>query len=207
MRRPQRRHLMPRSAVGPRSLSSTWGNSKLLAHAMSRSTAVAASSRSTVRDQSQTGSFIGRRRRVGFGTGRLDFGVEEPVKAILRNPLLWNRMSKNKDRHSQRMCASPPIGEVECPPSRHQSPCRCTRLPKVISGLWRDLEHDLRARQSIFGVPLKYQAKSRSPPSPIGASAPSFGPAINPSSDVACPVRIFPMASFSYPVIRPSGLT
>jgi hypothetical protein len=74
---------MPRSAVGPRSLSSTWADSKLLAHAMSRSTAVAASSRSTVRDQSQTGSFIGRRRRVGFGTGRLDFG-DQPNRVLGR---------------------------------------------------------------------------------------------------------------------------
>src|SRR6185437_896672 len=48
--------------------------------------------------------------------------------------------------------------------------------------------------------PPKYQAKSRSPPSPIDASGPSFGPAINPSSDVACPVRTFPMAWFSYSV-------
>src|SRR3954464_8523901 len=53
--------------------------------------------------------------------------------------------------------------------------------------------------------PPMYQAKRRSPPLPIGASRPSFGPAINPSSDVACPVRTFPMASFSYSVHPPLG--
>src|SRR4051795_5735786 len=68
------------------------------------------------------------------------------------NPLLRNRMGKNKYRYSQRMSAAPPMGEVECSPSRHQSPCRCTCLPKVLGGLRRDLENHLRARQSIFGV-------------------------------------------------------
>src|SRR5438270_3977687 len=68
------------------------------------------------------------------------------------NPLLRNRMGKNKDRYPQRMSATPPVGEVECSPSRHQSSCCCARLPKVLGGLGRDLEHHLRARQSIFGV-------------------------------------------------------
>src|SRR3982751_3014438 len=59
---------------------------------------------------------------------------------------------------------------------------------------------------SLYSVsPPMYQAKSRSPPLPIGASSDLFGPAINPSSDVACPVRTFPMASFSYSVHPPLG--
>src|SRR5689334_8174046 len=41
--------------------------------------------------------------------------------------------------------------------------------------------------------PAPYQAKSRSPPTPMGASGPSFGPLINPSSETASPVRTFPM--------------
>src|SRR6185436_13149992 len=68
------------------------------------------------------------------------------------NPLLRNRMAKNKDRHAQRMSTTPSMGEVECPPSRDQGPCRCTRLPKVLGGLRRDLEYHLRARQPVFGV-------------------------------------------------------
>src|SRR4051795_11959451 len=67
-------------------------------------------------------------------------------------PLLRNRMGKNKYRHSQGMSAAPAMGEVECPPSRHQSPCRCTCLPKVLGSLRRYPEDHLRARQSIFGV-------------------------------------------------------
>src|SRR3954469_9598331 len=38
------------------------------------------------------------------------------------NPLLRNRMSKNKDRYAQRMPTAPSFGEVECPPSCHQGP-------------------------------------------------------------------------------------
>src|SRR3954453_962997 len=68
------------------------------------------------------------------------------------NPLLRNRMSKNKDRHAQRMSTTPSMGEVECPPSCHQGPCRCARLPKVLGGLRRDPEYHLRTRQPIFGV-------------------------------------------------------
>jgi hypothetical protein len=41
--------------------------------------------------------------------------------------------------------------------------------------------------------PAAYLAKSRSPPTPVGASAPSFGPPMNPSSETASPVRTFPM--------------
>src|SRR5215216_1585436 len=53
---------------------------------------------------------------------------------------------------------------------------------------------------SLYSVsPAEYHAKSRSPPSPMGASGPSLGPAIKPSSDVECPVRTFPMTSFSFP--------
>src|SRR4029450_9384334 len=41
--------------------------------------------------------------------------------------------------------------------------------------------------------PAPYQAKSRSPPCPMGAAASSFGPLINPSSETASPGRTFPM--------------
>src|SRR3954462_7611625 len=77
---------------------------------------------------------------------------DERKRRSFVNPLLRNRMGKNKDWYPQRMSATPPIGEVECPPSRHQSPCRCTRLSKVLGGLRRDLEHHLGASQPIFSV-------------------------------------------------------
>src|SRR5947209_20371946 len=57
------------------------------------------------------------------------------------NLLLRNRMGNNKDRYAQRMPATPPVGKVERPPSGHQSPCRRTRIPKVLGGLRRDFEY------------------------------------------------------------------
>ena len=39
-------------------------------------------------------------------------------------------MGNDKDRHVQGVSATPPVGEVECPPSRHQRPCRFARLAK-----------------------------------------------------------------------------
>src|SRR5215211_1060612 len=41
--------------------------------------------------------------------------------------------------------------------------------------------------------PLEYQSKSRIPPSPSGCSGPSFGPAMNPSSDIVSPEVTLPM--------------
>src|SRR5215211_3647304 len=61
-------------------------------------------------------------------------------------------MSKNKERYVQGMSATPPIGEVEGPASRHQRSCRSARLAKELGGLRRDLEHHLGTRQPVFGV-------------------------------------------------------
>src|SRR4051794_8871296 len=41
--------------------------------------------------------------------------------------------------------------------------------------------------------PAEYQAKSLSPPTPMGASGRSFGPLMNPSSETESPVRTFPI--------------
>ena len=80
-------------------------------------------------------------------------------------------------------------------------------LPKVLGGLRRDLEHHLRARSRYSVSPPKYQAKSRSPPSPIDASGPSFGPAIKPSSDVACPYGLSPWPRPPTLFVRPTDLS
>src|SRR5688500_9120567 len=59
---------------------------------------------------------------------------------------------------------------------------------------------------SLYSVsPPEYHAKSHSPPSPMGASGPSLGPPINPSSDIESAVRTFPMASFSFRHSRSSA--
>src|SRR6266496_1258506 len=59
---------------------------------------------------------------------------------------------------------------------------------------------------SLYSVsPAEYQARSLSPPTPMGASGPSFGPPINPSRETASPVRTFPMLlSSSAPALRPA---
>src|SRR5215211_9042904 len=61
-------------------------------------------------------------------------------------------MSKNKERYVQGMSATPPIGEVEGPASRHQRSCRYARLANELGSLRRDLEHHLGTRQPVFGV-------------------------------------------------------
>src|SRR5215212_5744073 len=61
-------------------------------------------------------------------------------------------MCNNKDRYVQGVSATPPIGEVECPPSKYQRPCRSLRLAKEIGGLRRDHEDHLGTRQPVFGV-------------------------------------------------------
>src|ERR671921_2850037 len=73
---------------------------------------------------------------------RLLYGTFEAVRdererRSFGNPLLWDRMGNNKDRYVQGVSATPPIGEVECPPSRHQRPCRSARLAKELGALRR----------------------------------------------------------------------
>src|SRR5919107_3555074 len=68
---------------------------------------------------------------------------------------------------------------------------RVSRRSSALSG---ETLNTISVLGSLYSVsPPEYHAKSRSPPSPRGASGPSFGPAINPSSDVECPVRTLPM--------------
>src|SRR5205823_11614976 len=54
---------------------------------------------------------------------------------------------------------------------------------------------------SLYSVsPAEYHAKSLSPPTPMGASGPSFGPLMNPSIETESPVRTLPI-SVSLPVL------
>src|SRR5215216_3753863 len=52
--------------------------------------------------------------------------------------------------------------------------------------------------------PLEYQSKRRIPPSPSGCSGPSFGPAMNPSSDIVSPEVTLPMSPV-LPVLGTGG--
>src|SRR5215211_3345516 len=111
-------------------------------------------------------------------------------------------MGNNKNWYVQRVSAAPPMSEVKGPPSRHQRPCRCARLAKELGGLRRDPEHHLRARQPVFGVTAEVPTQKPLAALTHGCFRTSFGPAINPSSDVECPVRTFPILPFPF---RPSS--
>jgi hypothetical protein len=71
----------------------------------------------------------------------------------------------------------------------------------VVSRVWRrnsavgaETWKTMSVPGSRYSVsPAPYHAKSRSPPTPMGASGLSFGPLMNPSSETARPVRTFPM--------------
>jgi hypothetical protein len=64
---------------------------------------------------------------------------------------------------------------------RNSAVCAATMKTISVSGI-------------LYSVsPAEYQATSLSPPTPMGASGPSFGPLMNPSSETESPVRTFPM--------------
>jgi hypothetical protein len=89
-------------------------------------------------------------------------------------------------------------GRVVVPPTTHQKPsqkerdhggdswyvqrgvCRSTRGPS-------EEPRQRRRHRLIFWAEEFIPVRSCSPPSPIGASEPSFGPAMKPSSDTECP--------------------
>src|SRR5207302_10087045 len=91
------------------------------------------------------------------------------------------------------------------------------RLPEKISPVPRNLSRAASAlsRESLsvivpLGIvnsvsPLKNHSKSSSPPSPNGCSGLSFGPSMNPSSDVENPAITLPMAMLlSFSLLRVS---
>src|SRR5215216_5982061 len=61
-------------------------------------------------------------------------------------------MGDDEGRYAQGGTATPPVGDVERPPSRHERPHLAVRLPKELGSLRRDLEHHLGTRQPVFGV-------------------------------------------------------
>src|SRR5215217_6354653 len=69
-----------------------------------------------------------------------------------------------------------------------------SRVSRRNSAVWAETLKTMSVPGSRYSVsPAPYHATSRSPPCPMGASGPSFGPLINPSSETASPVRTFPM--------------
>ena len=67
--------------------------------------------------------------------GALDAVRDEGEGRSCLDPFLGDGMSHHKDRDVQGMSATPPMGEVELSPSRHQRPCRFNLLPKEFGAL------------------------------------------------------------------------
>ena len=85
------------------------------------------------------------------------------------------------------------MGEIEGPSTEHQRPGRFPRLAKELGGRRRDPEDHVGSRQPVVGVASGVPRQEPLAAVPMGASAPSLGPLINPSSETASPVRTFPM--------------
>ena len=118
---------------------------------------------------------------------------DEPERRSFIDPRWWDRAADNKDRHIQGVVATPPMGEVEGPTTNTNAPV-VSRGSRRNSAVGAETLKTMSVSGSRYSVsPAPYQATSRSPPTPMGASGPSFGPLINPSSETASPVRTFPM--------------
>src|SRR5215207_5243249 len=90
--------------------------------------------------------------------GAFDAVRDERERRSFVNPFLWERMGNNKDRYVHGVPATPRIGYVERPPSRHQRPYRLHLLKDLGAGR-RDLERHRTARHPIFGVAAEVPRK------------------------------------------------
>jgi hypothetical protein len=131
--------------------------------------------------------------RLRLVQGAFESVGDERERRSFVDPVLWNRSGNNKDRYVQGVFATPPMGKVKCPSTKHQRPV-VLRVSARYSAVCAETMKTMSLPGSLYSVsPAEYHANSFSPPTPIGASGPSFGPAINPSSETESPVRTFPM--------------
>src|SRR5215211_2792603 len=84
--------------------------------------------------------------------GALDAVRDEREGRSLVNPFLRDGMGDDEGRYAQGGAATPPVGDVERPPSGYKRPHLGVCLPKELGALRRDLEHHLGTRQPVFGV-------------------------------------------------------
>ncbi len=90
--------------------------------------------------------------RFGLLQGALQSVGDEGERRSFVDPLWWDRAADNKDRHIQGVVATPPMGEVEGPSTKHQRPGRFARLAEELGGLGRDPEDHVGSRQPVVGV-------------------------------------------------------
>src|SRR5215207_1182069 len=84
--------------------------------------------------------------------GALNAVRDERERRSFVDPFLGYRVGDDEGRYAQGGPTTPPVGDVERPPSRHKRPHLAVRLPKELGALRGDLEHHLGTGQSVFGV-------------------------------------------------------
>ena len=110
--------------------------------------------------------------------GAFDAVRDERERRSFVNPFLWERMGNNKDRYVHGVPATPRIGYVERPPSRHQRPYRLHLLKDLGAGR-RDLERHRTARHFIVGISAEVPRKD-----PLAALAEGpLGAVVRPSDE------------------------
>src|SRR6266487_3229674 len=141
---------------------------------------------------------------------RLLYGAFESVRDERERrsfvvPVLWDRAGENEDRYVQRVFATPPIGEVECPSAKHQRPCRSARLGKVLGCLRRDHEDHVGSRQPVFGVASGVPGQEPLATDTHGCFRAVVRPTDKPVKRDREPCADFPMLlSSSAPALRPA---
>ena len=99
--------------------------------------------------------------------GALDPVSDERERRSPVDPLLRDRMADDEGRHAQGRAPTPPVGDVESPPPRHERPHLGVRLAEELGALCGETLKTISVPGSLYSVsPAEYQAKRRSPPSP-----------------------------------------
>src|SRR5919202_3409054 len=88
---------------------------------------------------------------------------DERERRSLVNPSPWESMGDDEGGYAQGGSATPPVGDVERPPSRHERSHLAVRLLKELSALRRDPEHHLGTRQPVFGVAARIPVEEPHP--------------------------------------------
>src|SRR5918998_6121712 len=78
--------------------------------------------------------------RFGLLYGAFDAFRDERERRSLVDPFLRDRMGDDEGRYAQGGSATPPVGNVERPASRHKRPHLAVRLPEELGALRRDVE-------------------------------------------------------------------